>query len=552
MSRPRGPRIALGLAALAAAACGDPPGGVCDGVTASALTVQDRKLVGAASAYPADGMLRGRDDELARSQITRRAVAWSALARALASVPFAIDPAAGAPAVLPRWHTWYGADDLRRLFGHLFRDLTTDEMRARAAFTDLALDAAFAWNPTAVDELGSWPPARWQAYLDALDGAEDVAGIGGIDRVQYSPGAARHLLASYASIVGCEGQPTPPEVTDAPGAGPRRMVRETMTLGACSEHGFGPYFVGEGETLEARVDGAGEVRLRTGAAPTAETFDCRGGTCSAAGPAAVWVTVAGDGGGAATLTVDYQETNAPWAPCLTSPFPLDAAVVKADWRRAELGITVPVFDTSADGLRAALGETQEWLPSAEADPGPESIYTLVLPNDARYRLAGLHLMTKELDHWLWVTMWWSADPDSDFGADRPGAITSLDGPWANYKMCVVTAFREGDADPRGGVASVSLAESLAAVHQGAGGPTWCSNPMIELGTGNAASSCIGCHQHGGVDLRSEDILADEVRFPDNGRAQVRNNFVDDYSWAVTAGDQLGRMLSDEVEYWTPP
>ncbi|MBZ0236627.1 MAG: hypothetical protein K8M05_30145, partial [Deltaproteobacteria bacterium] len=267
----------------------------------------------------------------------------------------------------------------------------------------------------------------------------------------------------------------------------------------------------------------------------------------------VWVTVASDGaGGAATLTIDYQEADPAWAPCLRSPFPLDAVVVKADWRRAELGFTMPVFDTSAAGLAGSLAGNQEWLPASQADPGPESIYTLALPTGSRYRLAGLHLMTKELDHWLWVTMWWSPDPDTDFGADRPAAITALGGPWQHYKMCVVTAFREGDLDPRGGATAASLAESLAAVHAGAGGPTWCSNPMLELGHGNAASSCIGCHQHGGLPLRSEDILADDVRFPDNGRAQVRNNFPDDYTFAVTDGDRLGRMFAAEVEYWTPP
>lgn len=553
MARPGRSLAFAGIAALAAAACGDPPRDVCEGVTASALSAPDRKLVGAAAPYPADGMLRGRDDELARSQAARREVAWAALARVLEPVPFAIDPDAGAPAQLPRWHSWYGVEDMNRLFEHLFRGLTPDEMRARAPFTDVALDEAFAWNPTAVDGLGSWPPDRWQAYVDAIEGAAEVAGIGGIDRVAYSPGATRHLLASYAPIIGCEGAPPPPEVTDAPTAGPRRMVRERLTLEACATRGFGPYFVGGGETLIARVEGAGEVRVRSGAAPTADAVDCAGATCEASGPAAVWVTVASDGGGgAATLTIDYQEADPAWAPCLRSPFPLDAAVVKADWRRAELGFTVPVFDTSAGGLAASLGGAQEWLPAGQADPGPDSIYTLALPTGSRYRLAGLHLMTKELDHWLWVTMWWSPDPDGDFGADRPAAITALGGPWASYKMCVVTAFREGDLDPRGGADAASLAASLAAVHAGAGGPTWCSNPMIELGHGNAASSCIGCHQHGGLPLVSEDILADDVRFPDNGRAQVRNNFLDDYAWAVTAGDRLGRMFADEVEYWTPP
>jgi hypothetical protein len=324
------------------------------------------------------------------------------------------------------------------------------------------------------------------------------------------------------------------------------MLRETFTLAACGERSFGPFFVGEGETLVARVEGAGRVRID----------DCEDASCDARGPRAVTVSVRGDGErGNAILTIDYQEADPAWAPCLSSPFPLDAAVVKADWRRAELGFQVPVFDTSAAGMAATLASDgdQAWVAAAQADPGGESIYTVAMPTGARYRLAGLHLMTKELDHWLWVTMWWSPDPDRDFGADRPAAITALGGPWKNYKMCVVTAFREGDEDPRGGATAGSLAESLAAVHAGAGGPTWCSNPMIELGHGNAASTCIGCHQHGGVAaLRSEDILADDVRFPDNGRAQVRNNFLDEYSWAITAGDGLGRIFADEVEYWSPP
>jgi hypothetical protein len=544
--------IAAAVCAVLGTACGDPTPDACDGVTTSALSAPDRKLVGAASAYPIDATLRGRDDELARSQAARRAVAWAAVARALAPVPFAIDPGAGAPTRLPRWHTWYGADDLRRLFQHLFTGLGPDEMRARAPFGDLALDAAFAWNPTAVESLPSWPADRWQAYLDDIEGADEVAGIGGIDRVQYSPGAARHLLASYAPIVGCEDTPAPPAFADAPTPGPRRMVRETLLLSPCSERMFGPYFVGGGETLTARLDGAGALRLRAGAEPTADGFDCEGAICDADGQAMVWIAVTAEAGGAAILTIDYQEADPAWAACLGTPFPLDAAVVKADWRRAELGFTMPVFDTSAAGLRDALGGDQEWAASDQADPGPESIYTLALPSGARYRLAGLHLMTKELDHWLWVTLWWSPRPDDDFGADRPPSIAALGGPWANYKMCVVTAFREGDPDPRGGATEPSLAEALAAAHAGAGGPSWCSNPMIELGPGNAASTCVGCHQHGGVPVTSEEILADDVRFPDNGRAQVRNNFPDDYSWAVTAGDRLGRVFADEVEYWTPP
>jgi hypothetical protein len=113
-------------------------------------------------------------------------------------------------------------------------------------------------------------------------------------------------------------------------------------------------------------------------------------------------------------------------------------------------------------------------------------------------------------------------------------------------MCAVAWFREEDLDPAAGAAP-SLAAALAAAPAG-GGPSWCSNPYIELGAGNAATNCIGCHQHGGTGMTPETIL-DDARFPERGRLQVRNNFATDYSWAVDAGDRLGRTIADEIEYY---
>jgi hypothetical protein len=331
-----------------------------------------------------------------------------------------------------------------------------------------------------------------------------------------------------------------------------------MTLVACEQREFGPYFVGDGETLTARVDGAATVQLRRGghtpdvAPPPGGEPLCDAAACTTNGPAAVWLTVTASDAGDAALTVEYREADPSWAPCLAGPFPLDAAVIKADWRRAELGVLVPRHDTGAGGLAAMLADGGTWSAGdGDLDPGPDRIYTLTLPTGARYRLTGLHLMTKELDHWLWITLWWSDAPDRDFGADRPAAIAALPGPWRNYSMCVVTAFRDEDLDPAGGAREPTLAAALAQVHT-AGGPSWCSNPYLELGHGNGQSNCIGCHQHGGTLLDSATILADPLRFPDHGRLQQRNNFPSDYSWAVSQGDRLGEMFAHEVDFTTPP
>jgi hypothetical protein len=235
-------------------------------------------------------------------------------------------------------------------------------------------------------------------------------------------------------------------------------------------------------------------------------------------------------------------------------FSNDAALIKADWRRAEAGIPLSVYDTSAPALARRLSPAGplSWdEPDGAADPGDDEIYTLRLPNGNAFRLAALHIMTKELDHWVWTTLWWSNDPNTDFGADRPLAVSE---PFRHYKLCTTVAFEEQDPDPSGGFADdlPSLGAALSAAYDGVGGPSWCSNPYIENGAGNAATNCIGCHQHAGTGLRTEDILADAVHFPEHSRRRVRDDFPSDYVFAVNVGDDLGAMYQETEDHYAAP
>ncbi|MFO0736265.1 MAG: hypothetical protein U0270_10305 [Labilithrix sp.] len=208
--------------------------------------------------------------------------------------------------------------------------------------------------------------------------------------------------------------------------------------------------------------------------------------------------------------------------CFSQEFPSDAAVIKTSWRRNDPIVAdgLPVVDTSA----RALETVDAWSPSKAPlqKAGPEDAYSVTMSDDAGYSLVGLHIMTKELRHWVWVTVWWSPN-DDDFGADRPEEITKLGAPWTHYKMSVVTDFEEKDPDPRGGFDG-SLGDALAAVH---GPSTWTSNPFLEKGAHNAQTNCIGCHQHAG-DPKVLDAVLD---FPEAGRSLVRQSFPADYSWA---------------------
>ncbi|MBX3234411.1 MAG: hypothetical protein KIT84_13305 [Labilithrix sp.] len=240
------------------------------------------------------------------------------------------------------------------------------------------------------------------------------------------------------------------------------------------------------------------------------------------------------------------ESPADFAPCLEGEFPPGAVAIKTRWMPSSA--PVPVYDTSASALRARLAENGTFPEAGDtqADPTPAQAYTMQITPDARTRLVALHIMTKELRDWVWITMWWSPEPNSDFGADRPA---SLGGVWANYKMCVVTAYDEKDKLPGGGFPK-TLADALDATNE-SGPATWCSNPYLETMEHGAKTNCIGCHQHGGTRETSETLIANPDLFPDNTRKRVRRDFPVDYTFTTEGGLELASEMRNRVEAISP-
>lgn len=244
--------------------------------------------------------------------------------------------------------------------------------------------------------------------------------------------------------------------------------------------------------------------------------------------------------------------------CFTEEFPADAVLIKAQWVRADFGMELPVYDTHARTIARHLSPSNsgDWGEGDRtANPSSDEIYTIRLRDESTYRLAGFHIMTKETRHWMWITLWWSDEPDTDFGADRPAElIDQLDPVFANYKMCVVSDYEEGDSDP---AEAFSAYPTLAAALSASGsGPTWCSNAYVEHGRGNARTNCIGCHQHGGSlvgdDLRDFDldaVIQDERLYPDTGRTRIRDVFPGDYLWSLTRVDDIRSVIVREVGHF---
>ena len=242
-------------------------------------------------------------------------------------------------------------------------------------------------------------------------------------------------------------------------------------------------------------------------------------------------------------------------------FPRSAVMVKTTWMPIDTQLPDP--DTSEAAMRTMI-RTGTWPVPPNVTPGPNSVYTLTSSSGERMALTGLHLVTKDVREWVWVTLWWDPQPNGDFGSDRPGSIAQYDnGVWSNYKMCATASFEEGDAEPWSHFSDPSLHGALRGVHSEldaltartakswpaewkavprlAEPTTWCSNPNIEQHPGNGRTNCIGCHQYPNTFndranrlARFSDTLAvnDNLSFyPQDGRARHRENFPADFAWS---------------------
>ena len=454
----------------------------------------------------------------------------------------------GAQPTIPRWHTWYARDDFERVFKFLYRGLTPEQRRARAPIDALA---GFAWNARALDDVPEWPEQRYLDYLGTITTPDVVDGLGGASRVGYSPGAMARMLDSYEQLHQCRLHDAP----DAFSPDPMRPAvaitqNEIVDVETCEWRVLGPFQAGRGAVhVASHGEGDADLYVRRGAAPTTDDYDCKSDgdaadeACDLDGDGPVYVAIFAASAAHVAIDLDYVAQDVVAPTCLDAAMPRDAVIVKADWRRQLAGELLPTYDTSASRMSNRLAGAAEWNSDGAADPRPADIYTVQLSNGQRFRMPALHVMSKELDHWMWITLRYSPDPDTDFGADRP---STLAGPWRNYKMCVTSDYLEGDGDPRGGQAG-TLGDALAATSMGAHTPSWCSNPYLEKGSGNAATNCIGCHQHGGTPLPAEAILELEH----HGTTRQRNNFFTDYSWAIQggAGEDLSSIVKAEIDYW---
>jgi hypothetical protein len=133
-------------------------------------------------------------------------------------------------------------------------------------------------------------------------------------------------------------------------------------------------------------------------------------------------------------------------------------------------------------------------------------------------LIATHLTTKEIDDWVWATLWWHDRPDGGpFAADRPATVTGV---WRNYLM--------------------SASYDLNLPREADGGPHVTFNPWLEARFpnqgfgGGLVSNCMNCHNR--ASYPNDDFFYLPIRRgnPDlqNDPAYAAGKLRGDFLWSV--------------------
>lgn len=249
-----------------------------------------------------------------------------------------------------------------------------------------------------------------------------------------------------------------------------------------------------------------------------------------------------------SLDIDQTKEASPtnFAPCLAAEFPRDAVVLKSLWVDIDK-IKMPVADSSAAGMTKLFEHSSKsWAATYDfsIDRGTmttENMFTVQDRDGTRYGLGSLHIVTKEVRNWVWISLWWHDRPHEDFGADRPESLNNTI--WANYKLCVTLDFQELDENPWSSYTddqTLSLGEALKAVQGKTGQDTWCANPLLEGEPNNGVSNCLGCHQIAG----ERGKTAGQILKRDNPRSldEGRTGFPNDYIFSIQSPSFLGKAI----------
>ncbi len=505
----------------------------------------ERKILGPGVDYdpvgaPGDAAELALAEKLATSFEARRTHGWGVFRRVIRPVLVSGSRGSGGSggsggAIVPVFQTWYDAGEVQELFRTYYAMVREDRGRGAG---QRSLEAIFTAAWVAYHEQKSISPDRNRVLYDRFQGL--------LEQIQVDPGRAGGLNG-FGATAGVNG-------------------RGVVLLSPQLVKAFMLNYEAVVRCQEQAADTANPVQIRL------ETGDL-----------------------AAAFSKALQRfSDDKFGACFGQPLPRGAVAVKLTWSRVGGPASVAKvtslanFDTTETGVAAMKGKSGTWRiadqensqrPRTVSVPDANRIYRVRTDNGHEWALTGIHVTTRETREWVWITLWWGGDqPDGDFGGDRPdlceagasGDCADLGdyfASWNSYKMCVVSAWREGDPLMNSATAAqfergvgfggarwsdglIAAARSTRAAYtaerRAADGRffTWCSNPYIEFEAGMGDSNCIGCHQ-----FASPGSTFDQAEH--NRLDKIVKDFPADFLWSFDSGSNhtadriLGEVRTEE-------
>ncbi len=142
----------------------------------------------------------------------------------------------------------------------------------------------------------------------------------------------------------------------------------------------------------------------------------------------------------ADASVDLMNQTS-FSPCMKE-FPRDTVMIKTSWEKVQDGMED--FDFSPESWAEAFTNLTNPKMQKVSTPSSDKIFRIKTRDGEEWALRAIHIVTKEVREWVWISLSWSGTPDLDLGSDRPATIPA---PWNNYKMTVSTSFEELDPKP---------------------------------------------------------------------------------------------------------
>lgn len=127
-------------------------------------------------------------------------------------------------------------------------------------------------------------------------------------------------------------------------------------------------------------------------------------------------------------------------------------------------------------------------------------------------LVGLHITTKEIPDWVWMTLWWHDRPRSGpYAANRPDSLRK---PWANYLM--------------------DTTMSADTPHESDDQPKICFNPWLEGGkTLGTIANCLTCHRKASFPVDPNHDVSGEVTRGNSPAPHDTCAVLLDFLWSFT-------------------